>query len=288
MDTPNPITPDATNEDSSLTAPVVFKPSEMRSKAPPTQSDEGKPGTEPVTPKPEETKGPDTSKVPEDKEDYKTKFSESSKEAQRLLEMMKKHGIDPKTGEKIETPPAKEQPAPTTRTNEVAPTEQAPLTDTQLKTVIPGFENMSEDEKNVLRNVKTTAKELAEMKNLVAEINDERQYAKDFKALTSKEEWKKLAEHADEFKEEAYKTENLQTPLETLAASFLYRKGLSNKPAEKPPAPKGIEPGTNGAKGGSPIVDDEMTPEQASELRKTDPRRYNALVRSKKLTIRES
>lgn len=286
METPNPITPEAGNEDSSLTAPVVFKPSEMRSKAPPTSSDENNPGTEPE--KPADQKGQEPPKTPEDKEDYKTKFSESSKEAQRMLEIMKKHGIDPKTGEKIETTPPKEQPAPATRTNESAPPEQPPLTDTQLKTIIPGFENMSEEEKNVLRNVKSTAKELAEMKNLVAEINDERQYNKDFKALTSKEEWKKLAEHADEFKELAYQNENLQTPLETLAASFLYRKGLSNKPAEKPPAPKGIEPGTNGAKGGSPIVDDEMTPEQASELRKTDPRRYNALVRSKKLTIRES
>lgn len=34
--------------------------------------------------------------------DYKTKFSESSKEGMRLVELLKNNGIDPKTGERID------------------------------------------------------------------------------------------------------------------------------------------------------------------------------------------
>lgn len=225
--------------------------------------------------------------------DYKVKFSESSKEAQRLLGLLKAQGIDPETGQPIQgadstttTPPAPtgEPERPAVRGEQ--PTQpQIPLTDEQLATAIPGFANLSEQEKSLIRDTKSTVKQINELKNLVAELYDEREFKKQFKGLTSKDEWKAINDHADEFKEFAYKTENLTVPLETLAASFLYTKGLATKPKPTKPAPTGLEPGSGGGKTGKTDTDG-YTAEEMSQIRKTDPKRYAQLARDGKLNIR--
>lgn len=225
--------------------------------------------------------------------DYKTKFSESSKEAQRLLQVLKDAGIDPQTGQPIAAP-GTEQPTGTRTEPEGVPTEptpqpQAPLTDDQLAQAIPGFHNLSEAEKTMLRDTKATVKQMAAMQKLVTEMYDERMYKQQFADLTGKDQFKAIAEHADEFKELAYKDENLKVPLETLAGNFLYQKGLAAKPAEKlaePPAPSGVEPGSGGGKKGAGKTQDGYTAEEIAQIRKTDPKRYAKLAREGKLKVR--
>lgn len=222
--------------------------------------------------------------------DYKVKFSESSKEAQRLLGLLKSQGIDPETGQPIagaeSTPPApKGEPERPAVRGEQPTQPQIPLTDEQLATAIPGFANLSEQEKSLIRDTKSTVKQINELKNLVSELYDEREFKKQFKGLTGKDEWKAINDHADEFKEFAYKQENLTVPLETLAASFLYTKGLATKPAAPKPTPKGVEPGSGGGKTGKTDTDG-YTAEEMSQIRKTDPKRYAQLARDGKLNIR--
>lgn len=227
--------------------------------------------------------------------DYKVKFSESSKEAQRLLGILKAAGIDPETGQPIaqadSTPPAPAQEPTRPAVRGEQPTQpNVPLTDEQLTAAIPGFANLSEAEKNIIRDTKATVKQMAELKNLVAELYDEREFKKQMKDLTGKEQWKAISEHSDEFKEYAYKQENLTVPLETLAASFLYQKGLASKPAEQKPTPPpaaGLEPGSGGGKqGDGKTTADGYTAEELANIRQTDPKKYAQLAREGKLKLR--
>lgn len=220
--------------------------------------------------------------------DYKEKFSSSSREAQRLLDVLKANGIDPETGKPIAAPADttdNEPQAPAVR-GEQAQQPSVPLTDEQLSAAIPGFANLTESEKNLIRDTKSTVKQINELTNLVAELYDEREYGKQFKALTSKEQWKKIAEHAEEFKEFAYKNENLKTSLETLAGSFLYQKGLAPKPKEEKPQPNGLEPGSGGGKQPSNSEKDGFTAEELANLRRTDPKKYAKLAQQGKLKLR--
>ena len=223
--------------------------------------------------------------------DYKTKFSESSREAQRLLQVIKEAGLDPETGKPIAAPgdgePAPTRTAPPVVEGEPDPQTPTNLTDEQLSQAIPGFHNLSEVEKNMLRDTKATVKSIAQMQNMVAEIYDERVYTQQFTDLIAKDEFKAIGEHADEFKKLAYQKENIQVPLETLAASFLYSKSLGAKPkAPEPPPPTGLEPGSGGGKDGLAKTDEGYTAEEAAHIRKTDPKRYAKLAREGKLIIK--
>ncbi len=254
--------------------------------APTANTDDGGKGTEgqqaPAT-APQDGQG-----EPEDKTDYKEKFSNSSREAQRLLDVLKANGIDPETGKPIsqaQSTPA-EEPTRLAVRGEQPQQPNIPLTDEQLTAAIPGFANLTDSEKALIRDTKSTVKQISELKNLVAELYDEREYNKQFKALVGKEQWKSIAEHAEEFKEYAYKNENLQTPLETLAASFLYTKGLSDKQKEPKPQPTGLEPGSGGGKGEGKTDKDGYTAEEIANIRTTDPKKYAQLAQSGKLKIR--
>jgi hypothetical protein len=267
-----------------------------------TPSHRREPGTEPkpeVTPpatpvaptteKVEPTKEPVVPSAPAPEEDYKKKFSESSAEANRMLEIMKKNGIDPKTGEKLPqpneptTPPARQ--APPVVEPKTPEKEPIKLTEQDLAKAIPGFENLPPEEKEMIRDIKTTVKTMAELKQTVTELYDEKHFANEMKALTRKEDFKQLTEHTDEFKEFAYKDENLRTPLETLAKAFLYEKG--KKPAEPTPV-GGVEPGGSGGRqGGAPVQEDGMTGEEVAALRKSDPLKYNKLAAAGKIKFRD-
>jgi len=262
----------------------------------PTTTPEGGNGTEggqqPTTTPENNGQGDDPTKPVEPTDvDYKTKFSESSQEAQRLLKVLQEAGLDPKTGQPIA--PTGDTPTPTRMEPEGVPQEPTPqptttLTDDQLAQAIPGFHNLSDAEKTMLRDTKATVRQMAEMQKLVTEMYDERMYNQQVKDLTSKEEWKVISEHAEEFKEFSYKDENLKVPLETLAASFLYTKGLATKPAEKPatPPPSGVEPGSGGGVEGSGKTEKGFSTEEIAQIRKTDPKRYAKLAREGKLKVR--
>lgn len=220
--------------------------------------------------------------------DYKVKFSASSKEAQRLLEVLKANGIDPETGKPIAGAPNTEEEAekPTIPVRGEQPAQpEIPLTDEQLTKAIPGFANLTEQEKAIIRDTKTTAKNIVQLTNLVTELYDERMYNKEFKDLSSKKEWAKLAEFAEEFKEYAYKPEHLKVKMEVLAASFLYGKGTKTD-KQKPAPATGVEPGSGGGKSKNSGHADGYTADEMAEIRRTDPRRYNQLARDGKLKLK--
>lgn len=261
----------------------------------PTSTEQKPEGTE-GEPKKPDTAPQDDKKgegEPAGEPDYKEKFTASSTEAQRLLDIIKKAGIDPKTGQPIEAPASDEQPQ---QEQEQAPAEAPvrgeqpsdtqPLTDEELAKTIPGFANMSPTEKLLVKDLKSTVKVIAKMQEFMTELYDERQFGKDLKTLTTKEEWKAIAENSDEFKEFAYKPDNLKTPLETLAAAFLHMKSdKEKKPEEKPDLP-GLEAGGSGKGEERGTREDGYTPEEMEQLRKKDPKKYNKLASEGKLKLR--
>lgn len=298
---PNPTAPASAPAEAPAAAepklPMGTTPTRQQRNTPPAAA-EAKPETpangteeqenEEEAEKPKTTPPAESGQEDEAEIDYKVKFSASSKEAQRLLEVLKANGIDPETGKPMAGAPSAEEEAekPAIQVRGEQPTQpEIPLTDEQLTKAIPGFANLTEGEKDVIRNTKTTAKNIVHLTNLVTEMYDERVYNKEFKDLSGKKEWARLAEFAEEFKEYAYKPENLKVKLETLAASFLYGKGTKvEKP--KPTPASGLEPGSGGGKSKNSGNADGYTADEMAEIRRTDPRRYNQLARDGKLKLK--
>lgn len=278
----------------SMSKPIVLK--DIASQSHSSDADTDKSGTDEAkkpsapandpAPENKELKKPSDPKA--EPEDFKTKFSESSKEAQRLHKLLIENGFDPKTGKRAETPAPQptEQPAPQRGTDDKK--ETAPqVSDKALAQLVPGFENLSEEEKSSIRDIKNYATKISKIQDLVTEMNDERMYNKDFNKLVRQEKWKQLREFDDEFKEYAYQAENLNASLETLAASFLFSKGQKTQPEEdEEPAPEGVEPGTHGPRDSEADADG-LSDEEAANLRKSSPREYARKIRDRKLKLRE-
>jgi hypothetical protein len=199
--------------------------------------------------------------------DYKQKFGFSSAENQRITEennkyknFLSENGFDPDTLEKtVDT-----------------------TSDEYLAETVTGFDYMSEQQKQQLREAMTLINDVNGIKKTLAEFTDEKKFESDFKNLTSNEEFKGIDK--DKFREFAYKKENLQTPVDVLAKAFLFE----NKPVvkeEPKPARKGGESGTGGSK--EPVTTKEgkvqMTPQEVQKLRVSDPKEYHRLIREKKL-----
>jgi hypothetical protein len=206
--------------------------------------------------------------------DYKEKFGESTTENQRLMEIMKSNGIDPKTGEPINKPA------------DITPKGDDPstFTDADLADEIVGFEYLSEDEKAVIRNAKSTAKTLSELKKTVASLVDEKNFEKELKVLLANKAYSVIAENLDAFRAYAYKDENLKIPLKHLANSYLVEKGQT-APATPEEKRDGLEDGSAGGYKAPPKPEG-YTAEEMERMRKNDPKKYIKLARSGKLKIR--
>ncbi len=203
------------------------------------------------------------------------KFNASRDEVLRVNDILKRHNIDPKTGEFItpQTPAVPSTPA--------APTAQ-PLTAEQAAAQIPGFSTLSAAEKAIVLNPRQAYKDISDMRNMVAEMYDERETTKQIKELKAKDGYGDL--DAEAFREFIYREENLGVKnLETLAKMFKQEK--ADVPP-KPPVPEGAETTTAGAKEiakGAGVQ--EISATDAAQLRKEDPKRYAQLIREKKLVI---
>lgn len=199
------------------------------------------------------------------------KFTASQQEALRMRDILTKHGIDPKTGERTPQTPATPPAAPI-----------PPMTHEQAVAQIPGFSTLSDQEKAIILNPRQAYRDIADMRKMVAEMYDERETTRQIKELTGKDEYKDL--NAEAFREFIYREENLGVKnLETLAKMFKAEQG--GKPAT-PPTPEGGEPTTHGAKeiaAGAGVQ--EVSAADAAQLRKEDPKRYAKLLREKKLRI---
>lgn len=228
---------------------------------------------------------------------YEAKFSESTRENQRLMGLLQTAGIDPKTGQPVQPQGAQpgQQPAQPTE-----PYNQNPqrFTDEQLNTAIPGFSALTAEEKDVIRYAKNTAKTIADLQRTVAEMYDERKTNQQIEAMKGNEQFKPVADNEQLFRQYAYRPENLSLDIEHVAFKFMQELNAGTlqptTPTEpqggnQPPNQPGMEGGTGGNKhvqggGGEPGVR-EMTAAEAAELRKTDHRTYNELVRKKQLKI---
>lgn len=250
-----------------------------------TQDPTPTPGT--GTPGAGEHNAPAGGKAPQNpQEDYEKKFGESTKENQRLMEIMKAKGLDPKTGEPL-APQAPRQPAPNTPS--FAGAEPRTFTDEDLSKAIPGFAALSEDEKHIIRNVKDVAGQLSSLKAFVAEIADERQFAKDLKEARKNPELAEALKDEEAFKAFAYEDENLKLPFNVVVERWQYkqlRDAKGGTPAPQPNTP-GMEGGTGGAKeiiGSEGKI--EMTAEEAADFRKRDPRGYMRAVKEKRFSLK--
>lgn len=213
-------------------------------------------------------------------EDYKVKFGESTKENQRLMDIFKKNGIDPKTGEKVQTGNANNQVG-----NDAGATF---FTDEELEATFPSYATMTDQERQVLRHVGSFPK----MARMVAEMHDKLAFSEQLEVLKADTANAVIAQNEKEFKAFAYKDENLKVPMEILVNAFKGMKagavnnaGQNNAGEQKPQQKRaGMENSTAG-QGSSGNGVQEMTPEAARDMRTKDPRKYNELARAGKLKI---
>ena len=218
----------------------------------------------------------DTNDVPlhpeERAEYYKVKFAESTRGVEALVASEKK---------------LKEE-------NETLKTKKEQNTEDELSKTIPDWDILTLDQRrSISMSVGSLKQDLEKVKAQVAEIVDEREFEHTFKKVTSEPEFAIIKRHKREFREYAYKQENLNVPLSILSKSFLVDKNLIGvKPTEQnkddnPDAGRsGLDSGSGGdrtpqtPKGG-------YTADEVEKIRKEDPRKYARLAREGKLNIKE-
>lgn len=219
-------------------------------------------------------------------EDYKKKFGESTTENQRLMKLMQDAGIDPKTGKKLDAGQGGANDN-TNQNNQGA--GDTYFTDDELEATFPSYATMTDQEKAVLKQVGSFPK----MARMVAEMHDKLTFGEQLEVLKANPVNKILADNEKEFKEFAYKDGNLKTDINILADAFIGKKlreqGNNNGNANQNQGGdnqgrQGMENGSNGQGQGGDTTQ-EMTAEAARDLRKKDPRKYNALARAGKIKI---
>jgi len=214
--------------------------------------------------KPKDGTGPaGAGSPPEPEPDYKTKFSESTRENQRLITT-----VIPEKDRKIADLETKLQ--------------SATLSEEELVEEFPDFEDMSPEEQKKARA------RLIEKKRLLT-LEAKQKMREDYDALP--EDIRKKIEKKggyNAFRDFACSPDNAgQKNLLNLAKSFIFEEGGEEPPAtiEEP------RPGLEEAPGGGPTVEipseGTMTAAEAGELRTKNPVKYNELVRTKKLKIRD-
>lgn len=217
-------------------------------------------------------------------DDFKVKFGESTKENQRLMQVLKDAGIDPKTGKKAEG----NGDGGNNQQNQGGAADQQFFTDAELEAAFPSFATMSESEKQVARNMASFPK----LARQVAEIHDKLTFTEQLEVLKADPANKIIADNEKEFKAYAYQDGNLKLPIEVLADAFIGKKlreggnnnGGGNNQQNQGNNRQGMENGSGGQGQGSGTTQ-EMTAAEARELRTKDPRKYQQLVREKKLKI---
>jgi len=234
----------------------------MAEKLSPNPEEKGKKGNEetqtPTLPKEgtEEGKQPSKKtpevddKLPPTPVDYKKKFTDSSREVQRIQDESKQDK------EKI-----KELEVQLVKAN-IAPSDE------ELSIQYPDWNFLDEGERNRLRESESVKKRLRV-------LEEDKAWERDFKSLKAQPEFTSLKE--DEFKKFAYENPEIKN-LKILAQSFLF-KGKAPEEPEKPPKRPGLEKPTAGRK----VPPSEMSLADIATLRNEDPRRYFQLIKEGKL-----
>lgn len=225
-----------------------------------------------------------------DNVDYKKKFGESTTENQKYREALKANGIDPDTLKPIAGGGKGNAGDQAAGGNDNG--AGAFFTDEDLEATFPSFATMTDQEKQVLRQVGSFPK----MARMVAEMHDKLTFGEQLEVLKADPANKLIADNEKEFKEFAYTGDNLKIPLDVLKDAFIGKKlreqngggGNQNQGGQQQgnqqQQRQGMEQGTNG-QGASGDAAQEMTAEAARDLRTKDPRKYNALARAGKIKI---
>lgn len=175
-------------------------------------------------------------------------------------------------------------------TGEEDPNKGRKLTEEELEDVVPGYAGLSEREKDLVKStIAPFAKNVSTLKSQVAKLLDQERFNEEITELFADPKYKVLLPHKEAFKKYAYQDENLNTPLKTLANSYIYENELKETPAPKDGEDddedknrEGLE--TGGGNGGNRLPPKKgFSAEELEKLRKSDPRRYNRLAKQKKL-----
>lgn len=206
-------------------------------------------------------------------EDYETKFRASASEANRMRDVLIKNGIDPKTGERV-APPADQG---TVRNQHL----DTGISIEEISKEIPGFEFLSPKEQANVIAAKQGGQRMEQLFDMVAQIIDRDKFAQQLDALTANPTFAALRNDPD-FKAFAYSKDNLGTPLEVLAGSYLFNKKGTTEP-EPIDGGKNDRPGLTTGSGGdrSPGNDGgKLNQDEIAHIRKRDPQRYMRMIQS--------
>lgn len=204
------------------------------------------PQPEPATPSPEPAPQPVN---PEDTAEFwKNRYSESTREAQLLIEQNK----------------LKEQ-----QINQL--TKPHDPTESELRAAYPEWEQMLPTEQRLARENFSLKQSHASIQQTTAELTAEVRWSKDLKTLKKKTDFAALAGKEDDFEEYVFKPNHKGIPLETLARSFLF--GVTTPAAAPAPA----APPTAERSSGGPKPDGKpkkLSIEDARTLRQTNYQEY--------------
>ena len=192
--------------------------------------------------------------------DYKKKFAESTKENQILQERIKEK--ESQLG---------------------FITKDEPPTETEMRKLYPDWDDRMDEEKEILRKQVSLEKRINKATLLLTKMQEERNWNTEIDQFLEKakimDEYSDLKGRESEFRAFANKPTHRGISLEVLARAFLYH------PEEKTPQPKQSHLLEKGSGGRSKPPKASLTPEDIRNLRKNDPKKYNQLVREKKIKI---
>lgn len=209
-------------------------------------------------------------KHPEERaEYYQTKFSESARGVQTLVE--KNKDLEREIGE----------------------LKKPKFTQDELSKLIPGYDNLApEQQKAIFESWSNMQRDLDGLKQSVATIADRQIFDDGFRALIKNPEFVILKKHKDSFKDYAYSDEYRGIDdLTIIARNYIMEKKLYENPNPTPPNPENPvdRPGLDTNRGGirKPVVTGGFTAQEIADMRTKDPQKYNRLAAAGKLTIKE-
>lgn len=157
------------------------------------------------------------------------------------------------------------------------------LTEEELEDVVPGYAGLSEREKDLVKStIAPFAKNVSALQGQVAKLLDQERFKEEINTLLADPKYKVLLKHKDEFKKFAYQDENLNTPLKTLANSYIYENELKEEDEPEHKDRKGLEDGAGG--GDKAPTKKHLTSEELAKIRTTDPRRYARMAKNGQIT----
>jgi hypothetical protein len=170
---------------------------------------------------------------------------------------------------------------------------QPTLTEEEIAKRVPGYADLTDRDKilikstmaPVLENVNALGAQVKKLLEANVDAEEAKAFETDFGTLTTKDEYKVLADKKDAIKALAYKPENANTPLDVLMDSYIFRNGLHKEPAAPPKPKEGLET-TTPTRTTIP-KNGEFTAAEAANLRVNNFALYRELLTKGKLKIVE-